>query len=270
VLQSPSPPPGKHKGLLRSGRRLPTFGADLAAYLQEQDRQAALRRPHTQPPTEGTAGQMPGVGAVPSTGGGAQRVNEMVGRGMEATFGPSYISSELAGLPAPNPYSQDPQARGRFTEGILSGGMGMVLPIESTARNMLARPWYRSTLREAIERRVPNRASAQQIRNIITSPKSGVKREEVLWTGLDDFLEANPKTTQAEVLDYLDQNQVQVAEVMRGEPGAPIQWQDGPGGTMVSSEGTWEISFSDSGRWRLWRKGDMAASRMDARHYWGS
>jgi len=46
---------------------------------------------------------------------------------------------------------------------------------------------------------------------------SGVKPEEIKWTGLDDFLKSKKTVTKAEVQEYLDKNRVEVKEVRLGE-----------------------------------------------------
>ena len=45
----------------------------------------------------------------------------------------------------------------------------------------------------------------------------GVKGDEIAWTGLEDFLRGKKSVTRAEVREYLDQNQVQIQEVTKGE-----------------------------------------------------
>ena len=42
---------------------------------------------------------------------------------------------------------------------------------------------------------------------------SGVKEEEIAWTGLDEFLKGNKSVTKQEIVDYLNDNQVQIEEV---------------------------------------------------------
>ncbi len=83
-------------------------------------------------------------------------------------------------------------------------------------------PWYFSALRKAIEQKMPNRASADQIRGILAG--GNVKADEVKWTGLDDLL-ANAKgpLDKAEVLRHLDQNAVKVEEVAKGTGLTPEQ-----------------------------------------------
>ncbi len=78
-------------------------------------------------------------------------------------------------------------------------------------------PFY-SRLERTISERMPNRASAQQIRAIITNPQAGVKADEIKWTGFDDFLNENEghSLTKKDVNDYLALNNVQVREIMKG------------------------------------------------------
>lgn len=46
---------------------------------------------------------------------------------------------------------------------------------------------------------------------------SGVKEEEIAWTGLDEFLKGNKSVTKQEIVDYLNENQVQIEEVTMGK-----------------------------------------------------
>lgn len=56
---------------------------------------------------------------------------------------------------------------------------------------------------------------AQFLAQIEKTP--GVKKEELLWTGLDDFLKGKKSVTKAEVQEYLNANRVEVKEVNLGE-----------------------------------------------------
>lgn len=44
---------------------------------------------------------------------------------------------------------------------------------------------------------------------------AGVKPDELKWTGLDDFLEENPKVTKQEVSDFLEANKVELSEIVK-------------------------------------------------------
>lgn len=56
---------------------------------------------------------------------------------------------------------------------------------------------------------------AQFLAQIEKTP--GVKKEELLWTGLDDFLKGKKSVTKAEVQEYLNANRVEVKEVQLGD-----------------------------------------------------
>lgn len=56
---------------------------------------------------------------------------------------------------------------------------------------------------------------AQFLAQIEKTP--GVKKEELLWTGLDDFLKGKKSVTKAEVQEYLSRNRVEVKEVTLGQ-----------------------------------------------------
>ena len=72
-------------------------------------------------------------------------------------------------------------------------------------------PVFYSQLQRVIEQKMPNRATPEQIKGILS--KGAVKEEELKWADLDSFLEGKQKVTKQEVLDYLRQNDVQVEEV---------------------------------------------------------
>jgi hypothetical protein len=56
---------------------------------------------------------------------------------------------------------------------------------------------------------------AQFLAQIEKTP--GVKKEELLWTGLDDFLKGKKTVTKAEVQEFLNANRVEVQEVQLGD-----------------------------------------------------
>ena len=75
----------------------------------------------------------------------------------------------------------------------------------------IAATWYSPTAK-ALESKMPNRASAVQVRNIVESMG---KADEVEWTGLDDWLEdrKGQQVSKQEVLDFLKRNQIPVIEI---------------------------------------------------------
>lgn len=56
---------------------------------------------------------------------------------------------------------------------------------------------------------------AQFLAQIQKTP--GVKQEELIWTGLDDFLKNKKSVTKAEIDDYLSKNRVQIKETQLGD-----------------------------------------------------
>lgn len=75
--------------------------------------------------------------------------------------------------------------------------------------------WYYSQLTRTIENLKQEKFTADQLRGMLK--QGGVKADEMKWTGFDDWLTAHPKATKTEALDYLNANQVEIKEVMRGE-----------------------------------------------------
>lgn len=75
-----------------------------------------------------------------------------------------------------------------------------------------APPFY-SKLRKTIVDKMPNRADANTVRGVIKN----VKKEEIEWTGLDDYLNEHPKVSKEEVLTFLDENQVRLEETVRSD-----------------------------------------------------
>jgi hypothetical protein len=76
-------------------------------------------------------------------------------------------------------------------------------------------PFY-STLARALERKMPPRATASQVRAIIKDPQNGVKEDEIKWTGILDYLEGKDKVSKEEVATFLRNNSLQVEEVSLG------------------------------------------------------
>lgn len=64
-------------------------------------------------------------------------------------------------------------------------------------------------IQKLIEQKVPNRTNPAQVLEIIRSPKAGVSRDELFWSGLEEWLESqDPKTklSKADVLDQVKSN----------------------------------------------------------------
>ncbi|CAK0781388.1 hypothetical protein CCP3SC15_910001 [Gammaproteobacteria bacterium] len=93
------------------------------------------------------------------------------------------------------------QTGGEFVEG---GGL---------KQQNIAPVWY-SQLSRTLEQKMPNKASAQQVRGIIAGV---VKGDELKWTGFDDWLNEHPNPTKAEALEFLRQSNVTVEEKVLGK-----------------------------------------------------
>lgn len=95
-----------------------------------------------------------------------------------------------------------------------------------------APPFY-SQLRRVIDEKMPNRAAPQQVQGILKGGQ--VKPDEIAWSGLDDFLrEQRGPVTKQQVLDFLDQNEVKIEEVVKGAP--VVRWQSIPDGSFTAVE----------------------------------
>lgn len=81
--------------------------------------------------------------------------------------------------------------------------------------NKQASPFY-SQLTKSVEELKQEKWNGQQLLNKFTQTP-GVKKEELAWTGLDEFLKSKPSVTRQEVLDYLRENEVRVGERVLGE-----------------------------------------------------
>ncbi len=81
-------------------------------------------------------------------------------------------------------------------------------------------PTFYSQLRKVVDERMPARAKPRDVMNLLGDPQKGVKADELKWTGLDDYLKAkaekNEAVTKVEVQKFLDENNVQMKEVMKG------------------------------------------------------
>lgn len=74
-------------------------------------------------------------------------------------------------------------------------------------------PTFYSGLSKLIAQKMPAKSSGEQVKNILKDAKP----EEVKWSGLDDYLKTKDYFTKQDVLDFLQSNNVQVEEVMKGE-----------------------------------------------------
>lgn len=98
-------------------------------------------------------------------------------------------------------------------------------PVESAAESEEAAvpehaPAFYSHMIKTLEAKMPNKASADQIRAIL-SPKNGVKPEEMKYTGMEAFLATKEIFTKHEVLDFARENELKLNEIMKGDGRRP-------------------------------------------------
>jgi hypothetical protein len=108
---------------------------------------------------------------------------------------------------------------------------------------------------------------AKQVKLWLMSNKAklGIKDEEIQWTGINDFLDLQQKVTKADVLNYLQQNGVQVEEVEKGTSQG-VRWDrnrayaaDGEYlGTLEDAGDSFGFVFADDSYF------DTGEGRMDA------
>lgn len=95
--------------------------------------------------------------------------------------------------------------------GIKRGDVGDVQAQDLLQSAPPADIWY-SGLRQLLDEKMPNRASADQVRAIAR----GAKGDEVKWTGLEDFLQGKGTVTKKELLEWMDGHGVTVRDKVRG------------------------------------------------------
>lgn len=79
----------------------------------------------------------------------------------------------------------------------------------------MVQPFYSKLLAEVDGLRQEKWQASDLLNKLTKSP--GVKGEEISWTGLDEFLAGKKQVTREEVRAFLEENQVQVQEVTKGE-----------------------------------------------------
>ena len=102
----------------------------------------------------------------------------------------------------------------RFDEGKSPFPVGMSIEDVGGTPTEIA-PVFYSAVANAVDGLPMEKGSAQQMRAMIAK-SAEVKPEEMAWIGLDDFLAGKKSVTKQEVKDFVNANQVQVEEVVRG------------------------------------------------------
>jgi hypothetical protein len=78
-----------------------------------------------------------------------------------------------------------------------------------------SRPFY-SKMQQVIEEKLPKRADKITVLNLVNNPKNGIKNEEVLWSGINDFLKGKEMIDKNELLEFLRMNELDIKEEFKG------------------------------------------------------
>ena len=73
---------------------------------------------------------------------------------------------------------------------------------------------FYSKLQKTLEDKLPSSAPVSQVKGILQS--SGIKQEEIDYSGINEFLEGKTKVSKDELLAYLKDNEIQIKEVRKG------------------------------------------------------
>lgn len=127
----------------------------------------------------------------------------------------------------------------------LTAGKPIGIPgIEKLDQNELG---FYSQLAKVVAEKLPNRATPQQIMATLDPAKSGVRKDELDWMGLPEFLGGKDVVTKADLLDFIRSNAVEMKEVHKGAGKA-------------EKEATWTAQQFDDARTRAERQGNWDES----------
>jgi len=124
----------------------------------------------------------------------------------------------------------------KMTEGLPVG-----LSTKAVGQGVDELGFYSAVSKAADEIQQPKGTGEQFLAQISKTP--GVKQDEIIWTGLDDFLKSKKTVTKQEVQDYLANNRVEVKEVRLGEGYNAIEKELNKNGydLNVDMDGDWSI-----------------------------
>lgn len=172
--------------------------------------------------------------------------SEEIGKRLESVLGPVIPPNQTTGVPT--------EERVRAAEGGTTGGellapggqlklaskvakpvigatkkiieAGKDLPVGMSIKGVdesLDPLGFYSAASKAVDNIAQDKGTGQQfLAQIEKTP--GVKKEELLWTGLDEFLAGKKSVTKAEVQDYLNANRVEVKEVTLNQGARPYRY----------------------------------------------
>lgn len=172
--------------------------------------------------------------------------SEEIGKRLESVLGPVIPPNQTTGVPT--------EERVRAAEGGTTGGeliapggqlklaskvakpvigatkkiieAGKDLPVGMSIKGVdesLDPLGFYSAASKAVDNIAQDKGTGQQfLAQIEKTP--GVKKEELLWTGLDEFLAGKKSVTKAEVQEYLNANRVEVKEVTLNQGARPYRY----------------------------------------------
>lgn len=139
-------------------------------------------------------------------GKGVQKVGQVVGEELGATLMGQRPNSMMSKI-VPQPLFAVPPEQGLF---------------QAKPQAPVSNIGFYSAAEQAALNLSRNKGTGQSFLNDLMKA-SDVKKEEMAYTGLDDFLANKPNVTKQEVQDFIAQNKVNVNEVMLGGNEAPSQ-----------------------------------------------
>lgn len=74
---------------------------------------------------------------------------------------------------------------------------------------------FYSPLHRTLNDKLPDKVSAEQVRNVIKN--EGINPEELQYSKIEEYLRDKKNIDKADLLDYLEQNQIEVKEVRKGK-----------------------------------------------------
>lgn len=101
-----------------------------------------------------------------------------------------------------------------FSSGYANAKPAMAEANEPFLQEKAVAPAFYSKLSRMVEDKLPNKATAEQVRALTRD----VNKEELKYSGLEQFLAGKEKISKEELLNFLTENQIQVKEVVKAEP----------------------------------------------------
>ena len=120
------------------------------------------------------------------------------------------------GVGRPIPMKTQADAYRKWKQNLMPGGEVRYMPGEPFHPGRDPRGFYSRVLEVAIGDKIPNRATGDQMLATIAK-QPGVKKEEIAWLGLEEFLRGKDRVTKEELGDFIRENDVRLEETVFGE-----------------------------------------------------